>query len=404
MLRKLKIKFVCINMAFVTVMLCVIFGMILTATKSNLEKQSIQMMKGLAYNSSPVYYPSFAPNEDIRLPFFTLQLDQKGVLLTSSGGFFDLSDKQFLSELAYVSFQSQNSIDTIPEYALRYYRISTPIGQTIVFSDISSELDTMNTLIKNCMVIGVVSFSAFLIISIVLARWAVKPVDKAWEQQKQFTEDASHELKTPLTVILANAELLQSGDCTNEERMDFLSGILVMAQQMKGLVENLLDLARLDAYRAKAEKSAVDFSDLIQDAVLPFEPVLFENALTLNCVVPEGITINANQAAITHLVDILLDNAGKYSYPNTEVTVTLTREAKNTCLLRVENTGDAISKEDLKNIFKRFYRADKVRAMNKSYGLGLSIAEKIVTQHHGKIWAASDQGKNTFYVQFKTVK
>lgn len=404
MLRKLKIKFVCINMAFVTVMLCVIFGMILTATKSNLEKQSIQMMKGLAYNSSPVYYPSFAPKEDIRLPFFTLQLDQRGVLLTSSGGFFDLSDREFLSELARVSFQSPKNIDILPEYALRYYRINTPIGQTVVFSDISSELDTMKSLIRNCIVIGMVSFTAFLIISIILARWAVKPVDKAWQQQKQFTEDASHELKTPLTVILANAELLQSADCTNQERTDFLSGILVMAQQMKGLVENLLDLARLDASPAKAEKSPVDFSDLIQDAVLPFEPVFFEKGLTLNCAAPEGITINANKAAITHLVDILLDNAGKYSYPNTAVTVSLTREAKSTCLLRVENIGDAISKEDLKNIFKRFYRADKVRTMNKSYGLGLSIAEKIVTQHHGKIWAASEQGKNTFYVQFKTVK
>lgn len=404
MLRKLKIKFVCINMAFVTVMLCVIFGMILNATKSNLENQSIQMMKGLAYNGSPTYHPNFTSREEIRLPFFTLQLDQKGVLLTSSGGFFDLSDKQFLSELAHVSFQSPKSIGVLPEYALRYYRMNTPVGQTVVFSDISSELDTMNSLIKNCAVIGLVSFFSFLIISIILARWAVKPVDKAWMQQKQFTEDASHELKTPLTVILANAELLQSTDCTEQERMDFTSGILVMAQQMKGLVENLLDLARLDAYRTKAEKSPVDFSDLIQDAVLPFEPVFFEKGLTLNCDAQEGITINANQTAITHLVEILLDNAGKYSHPNTEVSVALTREAKGTCLLRVENTGDEIRKEDLKNIFKRFYRADKARTMNKSYGLGLSIAEKIVTQHHGKIWAASDQGKNTFYVQFKTVK
>ncbi len=404
MLRKLKIKFVCINMTFVTVMLCVIFGMILNTTKSNLENQSIQMMKGLAYNGSPTYHPNFVSKEEIRLPFFMLQLDQRGGLLKSLGGFFDLSDKEFLSELAHVSFQSPKNIDILPEYALRYYRISTPIGQTVVFSDISSELDTMKSLIRNCIVIGTVSFSAFLVISIILAHWAVKPVDKAWEQQKQFTEDASHELKTPLTVILANAELLQSTDCTEEERMDFTSGILVMAQQMKGLVENLLDLARLDASPAKAEKSPVDFSDLILDAVLPFEPVLFEKGLALNCAAPEGITINANQTAITHLVEILLDNAGKYSYPNTEVTVTLTREVKNTCLLRVENTGDTISKEDLKNIFKRFYRADKARTMNKSYGLGLSIAEKIVTQHHGKIWAASEQGKNTFYVQFKTIK
>jgi len=204
-------------------------------------------------------------------------------------------------------------------------------------------------------------------------------------------------------VILTNAELLQSGNCTEEERGDFLSSILVMARQMSGLVEKLLDLARLDAFKTKSERTKVDLSELVLDAVLPFEPMFFEKELTLECDTQDGIQIHANQNEITQLVDILLDNARKYSHPNTTVTVTLKNESKNTCLLQVENTGESISQEDLKNIFKRFYRTDKVRSMNQSYGLGLPIAETIASQHGGKIWATSNNGKNTFFIRLKTL-
>lgn len=399
MLKRLRIKFVCINMIIVTVMLCVIFFMVLHFTKDNLEKQSIQMMHTITLNPIKPDRPNDS-SPDTKLPFFTLQTGQKNELISTGGSFYDLSDADFLQELIDITSSSDKQIGTIDEYNLRYIRIDTPFGKNLVFADMRSEINTVNSLIRNCIIIGSVSFVAFLVISLLLARWAVKPVDKAWTQQKQFVADASHELKTPLTVIMTNAEMLRSTECSDISKDKFSSGILTMSHQMRGLVESLLELARIDNVSAKLSLAPVDLSAIAYEAVLPFEAVFFEKELTLNTSITENIKLNADEAQIRQLIEIFLDNAQKYSYPNTTVTVSLKHVGRKYCRLSVENIGDPISKEDLKNIFKRFYRVDKVRSMNHSYGLGLSIAEGIALNHNAKIWAESSNGINTFSVQF----
>lgn len=121
----------------------------------------------------------------------------------------------------------------------------------------------------------------------------------------------------------------------------------------------------------------------------------------LQCSVPDGIVITGSDQHLYQVMDVLLDNALKYSAPGSMVSVDLVTTGRN-CVLSVANAGEPISKEDLKNVFKRFYRADKARAMNGSYGLGLSIAESIVEAHKGKIWAESENGTNIFHVQLTT--
>lgn len=399
MLRKLRIKFVCINMLIVTLMLCVIFGLVLNTTKSNLERQSIQMMKTIAVSTAHISKPGTAPPDNVRLPFFTLHLDRSGKLLGTDGGYFDLSDEALLTELADISFHSPKRVQTLSEYGLRYYRQETPFGQSIVFSDISSEKETIASLVQSCAIIGFISFFAFLGISILLAHWAVRPVDRAWKQQKQFTADASHELKTPLTVITTNAELMQSGEYSEADQKEFLASILTMSAQMRGLVEQMLEMARIDSGPRKIDYSVLNISELTQDAVMPFEPLFYEKGLTLSCRVQDEIFVIGHAGQLTQLIEIYLDNARKYSYLNTEVTLRLAADRRK-CVLSVESHGDPISPEDLKNIFKRFYRADKARAMNQSYGLGLAIAETIAQNHKGTVWATSQGGINTFYARF----
>ena len=163
-------------------------------------------------------------------------------------------------------------------------------------------------------------------------------------------------------------------------------------------MESLLDLARADNGAARMDFSDLDYSQLVTSAVLPFEAVLFEAHLTLTTDIREGIRLKGSSDHLRQVVEILLDNARKYSFPQTQVTVTLTRTGQ-TCLLRVTNRGETISPEDLTNIFKRFYRVDTARTGSGSYGLGLSIAESIVQAHKGKIWAESREGTNTFLVQ-----
>ena len=212
----------------------------------------------------------------------------------------------------------------LPDYNLRYYRTWQHGDEFIIFADVSSEEATMRSLLRLSVIIGLASLGGFFLISLLLARWAVKPVDKAWTQQRQFVSDASHELKTPLTVILTNAELLQDPDYSPEDRSRFSENILTMAHQMRGLVEGLLDLARVDNGAVRQAFREIDLSALVQEAVLPFEPVFYEKDLTLETSVEEGIKCKGSQRHLRQTVEILLDNAQKYADPGA-VTLKLNR-------------------------------------------------------------------------------
>ena len=400
MIRKLRLKFICVNMLIVTLMLTAIFGMVYHLTRQGLETQSEAMLQSVA---SDAFHPNRpgSPPPEVHLPFFVLELDGNGGLTASGGGYYDLTDQAFLKTLADAVTDADAPVGVLREYSLRYCRSVTPRGERIAFADMSSERATLKNLTETCAAIGVLCFAAFLLISWLLARWAVKPVETAWNQQRQFVADASHELKTPLTVILTNAELLQEPEYDEQARSRFVDSIMTMSHQMRGLVESLLELARVDNGGQNMVFSRLNFSELVSDALLPFEPVYFEKGLTLESNVEENLFVKGSQQHLKQVADILLDNASKYASADSTVRVILRRQGSH-CLLSVASAGDAISKEDLKNIFKRFYRMDKARSMNHSYGLGLSIADSIVSKHGGKIWAESANGVNTFFVQLPT--
>ena len=400
MIRKLQVKFIIINMTMITVMLCVIFGLVYNFTRNNLETESISMMKTIAAEPFRLGRPN-EPSPDLRLPYFTLQLGMRGELISTGGGYYDLSDKEFLKDLIDESVGSPQETGVLEEHNLRFCRVATPRGTVLVFADMSSENTTLDNLIKTSAFIGLFSFLVFLCISIFLSRWAVKPVASAWQQQKQFVADASHELKTPLTVIMTNAELLQTDEYEEQERKNFSQSILTMSQQMKTLVEKLLELARSDAEQTKQQMKPVDLSKLILDTAISFEGVFIERGLTVESEVESGITVNGSEPMLQQIADILLDNAQKYSSPGGETTVRLYSSGYGKCRLTVSNPGKEIPPEDLKRIFQRFYRMDKARSRDGSFGLGLSIAESIVAQHKGSIWAESKDGMNTFVVELR---
>lgn len=397
MTKKLKLKFIVILMSIMTIMLCVIMSMIWFFTGKNLESDSIHMMQNIA-DKPLLPPPPDGPKDAMRLPYLTIQLDRNKELLSAAGGYYDLTDEDFLETLIDSALLHDAPIGLIEDYNLWFLRRDTPAGYTLVYADISSEQATLHGLLRNCIFISLFCLLAFFCISFALAGWIVKPAEKAWRQQRQFIADASHELKTPLTVIMANAELLQSPDHDEENRNVLSSNILTMSRQMRRLVEQLLELARNDDTASHTAFSSFDLSRLIAGAILPFEPVFFERGLTLHTDITEGILIKGDPDKLRQLPDILLDNAQKYSREKGATWVSLQLRGKKHCLLTVANEGDAIPAKELKNLFKRFYRADEARTRNGSFGLGLSIAESIVTCHKGRIWAESKNGINTFYV------
>lgn len=397
MLKRLRVKLVCILMAVVAVMLVIILGLVLHFTQQNLTQSSLQMLENLSKQSARPGQPNDTPR-DVRLPYFVVKLDTQNEIIAAEGGYYDLSDEAFLIEVTDFVLTSNIQTGVIDEYNLRFLRSTSPEGQRIVFADISSELATMSSLWKLCLLVGVLSLAGFLLVSIFLARWAVRPVARAWEQQNQFVADASHELKTPLTVILTNAELLQSPACDEEAKLQSAGSILTMARQMRALVTGLLDLARADNGAAKAAMTRLDFSELAADTLLPFEPLYYEKGLSLTSEIESGVTLTGSGVHLRQVLEILLDNAMKYASPQASVVLRLKKHGQH-CLLSVANTGEQIPPDDLKRIFTRFYRADKARSNTGSYGLGLSIAESIVREHGGKIWAESRDRLNTFFVQ-----
>ena len=395
MIKRLRIKFVCINMAIVTAMLLVIFGMVFHFTRENLEKQSIGMMQTVMDDRLPPIRPGEAP-EEIRLPWFRVSRDLWGKDVVF--GYYDLSDEETVRNIIRTARESDRQTGILPEYNLRYAKAPGMNGERIVFVDISSEFAALESLVKTCIMVGVLSLAVFFLLSLLLARWAIRPVEEAWNRQRQFVADASHELKTPLTVIMTNAELLQDSSYDVSAKEGFSESILTMSRQMRFLVERLLDLARGDNGTAKMEFQPLDLGELVADSLLPFEPVYFERQLQLESEVEPGLQIRGSESHLKQMVEILLDNGAKYTSEEGTVWVRL-RRCGNNALLSVAGPGEQIGKEDLRNIFRRFYRVDQARSRDGSYGLGLSIAESIVSEHGGRIWAESNGGINTFFVQ-----
>lgn len=399
MTKKLRYQFIWITMSIITIMLCIIMSMIYFFTKMNIENNSIHMLQNIAINPFLQRVPSELSDE-VRLPYFTLQISTQGELIATGGGYYELSDENFLKNLIDATFADSSRTGIIKEYNLRYYHLSTPLNQILVYADISSEQATLNHLLQNCIFIGLICFLIFLVISFLLASWVIRPVDKAWEEQRRFIADASHELKTPLTVIMTNAELLLNPDYDERSCATFSSNILVMSKQMRSLLEQMLELARADSILSDTMFSSVNLSQVVSDAVLPFEPVFFEKGLTLQADIAENIMINGNPSQLRQVLDILLDNARKYSFEKGKTWVTLQKRGKGHCLLTVADEGKEISPKDLQHLFKRFYRVDQVRSRTGSFGLGLSIAKSIVSRHKGKIWVESKHNINTFLVEY----
>lgn len=446
MIRKLRVRFVSIMMLIVCTMLIIIFGLVVHMTHARIREDGFRMMENAVYAPMGTLSDRNPKRKDenkqmnILLPFFRVLIDADGKIVDMDGGYYDLTQEgseAVLEELVSAATAGTEKIGDLHDYNLRYYRTSakkwfnkkapdgnpmpetalsdevTPSsvaeeapadshseGQIIVFADISSEIATMRNLYRTCVIIGLGSLASFLVISIFFARWAVRPVEEAWAQQRQFVSDASHELKTPLTVILTDAEMLKSPRFDEAHKAQFVDNILTMSNQMRGLVESLLQLARVDnGAIQKMPLQHIDLSGLVSDELLTFEALFFEKGLTLAEDIADGITVHGSTQHLKQVVEILLDNAQKYSEPHGTVRVTLQKSGAHHCLLSVADPGDAISPEDLKKIFQRFYRIDEARAMNHSYGLGLSIAENIVKNHKGRIWAESADGINTFRVE-----
>ena len=274
----------------------------------------------------------------------------------------------------------------------------------LAFADMGSA-SGWHTLAATLAVVEVAALAVFFVISLFFSRWALRPVARAWTQQRRFVADASHDLKTPLTVILANTSIaLEHPERSVASQSQWLESTQHEAEAMQGLVGDLLALAKMDEEEAAAQSGAarpafeeVDLSDVLEGEALQFESVAFERGVKLESQVEPGIRLRGNEQRLRRLAGTLIDNACKYVDDGGAVDVSLSRSGKQ-AKLAVRNTGAPISPEDLPHVFDRFYRADKARTGGAGgHGLGLAIARAIAEEHGGTLTASSTQAEGTVF-------
>lgn len=231
-------------------------------------------------------------------------------------------------------------------------------------------------------------------VSIYLSRFIVQPAQAAIDREKQFVSDASHELKTPIASIRANAQVLQNQIAPNR----YLNHILSETKRMEHLIQELLSLSKLDDKDGRAHFEKVDLSSICQEMILSYESLAYEEGKLIEDQIAENIEILGQESQLKQLVTILLDNAIKHSLDNGKITVELLQE-KKTALLRVSNPSLVYPDEVLKNLFERFYQAEDSRNSSSSFGLGLAIAKAIVEKHKGSITVSQADSQLTFEVQ-----
>lgn len=265
-------------------------------------------------------------------------------------------------------------------------------GIVIGLLNASFDLNAVFTMLLISAVIGLVSFLLVLFIIILASGHAVKPIAESYARQKQFVTDAGHELKTPLTVISANSELARMiyGDSEWFDSIDRQVG------KMNGLVRSLITLAKMDE-EEKPVFSLFHLSDAVFDTAKSFEGLLHSRGRLLSLDIAENIRYNGDESRLRQVVSILMDNAVKYCDEKGKVTVKLFRDRQ--VRLQVINDFSDAENCELDKVFERFYRADRARTPDGSYGLGLSIAKSIVELHRGQIRAkALEHGRIMFEV------
>lgn len=397
MIKKLRWKFVAVCMTLVAMVLAAVFGAAYHSVRQNIEDLSRQVLRQvLAEDTGRGAGPNVSieiGGDRVLLPYFTVNI-WGGTAYVTGGTYADLEDTDALRDILGQALSQDETEGTVEDYHLRYLIQDNGLYRKLAFVDMSMERGLLARMVRSYLVIAGLAMLALLGVSILLSRWATRSAEKAWRQQRQFLSDASHELKTPLTVILSNAALLEEAGLA-EKPARWTGNISSEARQMSALVEQMLTLARADNGVRPAAMETVNLSDVVTDCALAFEPVAFEAGKPLKEQIAEDVFVLGDGDRLRRLTSILTDNAVKYGADGGTITLTLEKTERQ-ARLTVANPGEPIPPEELARLFERFYRADTSRGERSGFGLGLAIAQTIAKEHRGTLRAESDACSTRF--------
>ena len=434
--KELRNKMLILNMSIISVLMVVAFLVIYGIVYHNIQVENQNRLR--VVSSAPVNMGFSLPQNimpgDLErdsfivrsIPhdfasFFNMQVNSQGDLL-SVRSLIDMPEQAYM-EAALLAWDSKRDNGAVTIDGRRWIFDITAVGGGIAFSrgrsgnlvqvegdpqyritflDVTQAQNSLAELFMTLLMVGLGALVFIFAISYYFANRAIEPISATWDKQKQFVANASHELKTPIAVIAANADaLLANGEETVQSQRKWIDYIHGETNRMSKLVSSLLYLAKTDDINPKENYTPFDFSALVKNALLTMEAVAFEKNIAINEDVQPDIFLKSDGEKISQVVTILLDNAIKYADENGRINISLKR-VRHQIELSVANTGKGIPQENLPKIFDRFFRGDPARTReNGGYGLGLSIAKAIVDKLGGKIQAVStDNEATTFTVAF----
>ena len=395
MIAGLQKKFILISAASTLAVFSIIFLLLVLFSWDQMEKTMDTLTDAIVSNDG--VFPDFEPDDhrgpSQRLPygeiiteetqfstrFFTVWLDGEKQILRINMDAVSSISRDDVKEYVQKALKEGRERGWVSDY--RYRILETGQGATVVFVNGSMNWAVTTRLLVTAFLVLLGSALLILLLTVLLSKRVVRPVAESYEKQKQFITDANHELKTPLTLILSNLDIVEAELGQNE----WLDDIRSEGERMGLMINQLVALSRMDESQAHMVRSAFDLSAAVEDTVSELQPLAAERGKKLQTSIEPGIRYEGDEGLIRRLASILMDNAVKYCDEGGEIRVEVCQHRHP--VLIVENTYAQVDQLELDRLFDRFYRADKARTFSGSFGVGLSIAQSIVRSHRGSIHA-----------------
>ncbi len=426
MFKKLRNRFIILNMSIISVVMISAFVVIYFTTYNNTQTENRDKLETLSsrINTGALSLPDSTKKDNIIISMIPSDSSSSFRILVNSDGnivkiisHIDMS-KEIYFKAAELAWNEKKDYSIISLENRRWqYKIS-PIGRNfithengsktiinfndgnyqITFLDVTDSHKTLMELFTTLFFVGIIMLFVIFAISLFFANRAIKPISEAWQKQKQFIADASHELKTPLAIINANSDaLLANQEETIKSQKKWLDYIKNQIDRMSKLVNDLLYLAKTEDTNSKIFYIPFNISEVVSDVILSMEAVAFEKDIRLLQDIEANIIIKSDCEKIKQVVTILVDNAIKYTDEKGRIDIML-KKTRHQLVFSIKNSGKGIPKENITKLFDRFYRADSARTQeNGGYGLGLSIAKAIIDRLDGKIYADSVKDESTTF-------
>ena len=411
MIRDLRKKFILVAMLSTMLVLTAIMGVVNFSNYREMLDRADEMTALLEQNDGKFpEEPSWHEQDDTETPpakpendekdksrfsvetpfetrYFTVTVDENGEVTDCDLDRIAAVDEETAEE--YTQTAQQKNKTTGFQGIYRYRVTETEDGAKYVFLDCRREISNFRTVLVTMISVSLLGLAAVFVLVVIFSRMVFRPVEESIQKQKRFITDASHELKTPLTIIDANTEVMEMESGESQ----WTKSTRKQIQRLSGLVQQLVTLSRLDEEKGLEEKCEFNLSEAVSECVQPYESLAQtrEKNLTLN--IEEDITYTGDERSIRQLAGILMDNAVKYSSENGNITLTLKKKGKK-IFLEVYNDADDLPQGKLDVLFERFYRLDSSRNSGTGgSGIGLSVAKAIVQAHKGKITAENKNGR-----------